>query len=163
MTEAETVTVDVMLSEVTQVNAPRRTVIGATGGKLTPFDSASASAAARRRWEKVSAATRRGMANAGKQLADISRAGSVAVAEYLAEQHTLNAADPSARGSVLSYKQVMHYAFPEPARAAAEPAPGGAAFYLSAGAVDRIASLLIAAQQGQQQGPGTEKNSENNT
>lgn len=98
----------------TREHAGRRTVAGRNGGTLTPFDSSSASAAARRKWERFALATRRGMAKAGRQLPDVSKASSLAVAEYLAEVHTLNAADPSSPSSVASYKQVTNIAYPKP-------------------------------------------------
>lgn len=110
-------------------------VPGARGGRIVkPWDSAAAAAAARRRWELASQAARRGMAKAGEQLPNIDRRGPLAVVEYLTEQHTLNAADPSARGAGASLREVMRLAYPAPERAqvaAGETPAGGLTFHLS--------------------------------
>ena len=112
----------------------RTRIAGKNGGTLTPYNAEQARQAARRRWELVSAAARRGLAKAGEQIPDIARQGPVAVVEYLVTQHTLNAADPSARGATQSFKQVMDLAYPRPDReVSAGPAvpAGGATIALS--------------------------------
>jgi hypothetical protein len=119
-------------------------------GRIVPIrDSARASELARRRWDKAAAAARRGMAKAGAQLPDVSRAAPLAVLEYLVEQHTLNAADPSARGSQSSLKQVVELAFPKPEREAAGPAlpEGGAVLALTAEQVDTLLAELRQARE----------------
>jgi hypothetical protein len=120
---------------------------GKNGGTLRPVrDEAAARALVRKRWDGVSAAARRGLAKAGKQIPDISGQGPVRVVEYLVEQHTLNAADPSARGATQSFKQVMDLAYPKPEREVATgPAtpPGGASLALS----PELARELLAAMR----------------
>jgi hypothetical protein len=105
---------------------------GGRGGSIVaPFDPVSAREAARRRWENVSKAARLGLADAAASIDQlpIDRRSSVGVVRFLVEQHTLNAADPSARGATQSFKQVMDLAYPKPERevAAASAVPAGGA------------------------------------
>lgn len=92
---------------------------GGRGGTIRPIrDAARAAELARLRWDRVSAEARRGMVDAAKNLPGVA-SSSPAVVRYLAEQHTLNAADPSAPGSVQSFREVMRIAYPAPERGAA--------------------------------------------
>jgi len=80
----------------------------------------------------------------------------VPVVRYLVQQHTLNAADPSARGSAQSFKQVMDLAYPKPERevAASSAVPeGGATLQLSA---DLARELLAAMRDKRERGAGAE-------
>lgn len=118
---------------------------GNHGGTITPFTSASASAAAKRRWELRNARVRRGVGNAKTQIDQIAHLPGNApldVIEYLAEQHTLNAADPSAHGSQASYKLVMDYGWPRPD--ASQDTGNGASITInmSAGAMVELARAL---------------------
>lgn len=129
---------------------------GGRGGRIVqPFDSASAKEAARRRWDAVSQAARLGIADAGAKIPDIDKRGSVPVVRYLVQQHTLNAADPSARGATQSFKQVMDLAYPKPERevgaSAAVPA-GGATLSLS----PELARELLAAMRERRASGGDE-------
>ena len=119
-------------------------IVGRNGGTITPIrDSARASELARRRWDKVGAAARRGMAKAGQQIPDISTRGSLAVVEYLVEQHTLNAADPSAKGSAASFQKVMDVAYPAPSKAAQVEQGNTVTVTLTDGAMAGLAELLL--------------------
>jgi hypothetical protein len=120
---------------------------GGRGGRIVqPFDSASARAAAAKRWAAVSQAARLGIADAGTQIPDIDKRGSVPVVRYLVQQHTLNAADPSARGATQSFKQIMDLAYPKPEREVAPSSvvpAGGASIALS----PELARELLAAMR----------------
>ena len=72
---------------------------------------------ARERREKAAKAIREGVASAGVQIPDVAKADEYEVVEHLAEQHTLNAADPSARGSTSSLKTLLQHGWPRPERA----------------------------------------------
>lgn len=92
-------------------------VPGRNGGRIrAPFDRASSLEANARRWAGVSRAARLGIAAAGEQLPGVDSRAPLRVIEYLAEVHTLNAADPSARNSVASLNAVLRLAYPEPQR-----------------------------------------------
>ena len=92
-------------------------VPGGKGGFIVPpWDSERARAAVRKRWEMASAAARRGLAKAGEQIPEINANSAPKVIEYLSEQHTLNAADPSSRNAVASFRQVMAVGYPKPER-----------------------------------------------
>lgn len=127
-------------------------------GRIVPIrDPARARELARRRWDAVSAAARRGLVKAGEQLPDIRASSPVAVVEYLVSQHALNAADPSARGSQASFKQVVELAYPKPDREVAAspgavPGPGGSLAALDAAALDAIMSALRARLASEEQG-----------
>lgn len=129
---------------------------GGRGGRIVqPFDSNTARAAAAKRWAAVSQAARLGIADAGAQIPDIDKRGSVPVVRYLVQQHTLNAADPSARGATQSFKQIMDLAYPKPERevaaSAAIPA-GGASVTLS----PELARELLAELRRREAGPVVE-------
>jgi hypothetical protein len=120
---------------------------GANGGSIVaPWSSEDARAAARRRWDNMSKAARLGIADAGAQIPDIDKRSAPDVIRYLAQQHTLNAADPSARGATQSFKIVTDLAYPKPERevnqANAVPA-GGATLALS----PELARELLAAMR----------------
>ena len=134
---------------MTDAEAPALThagtrIAGQNGGTLTPYDANRAREAARIRWDKANAAALRGMTKAGQQIPDVSRRGPAAVVEYLVEQHTLHAADPSAPGSVQSFKQVMAIAYPKPdsEKSGDVVADGGVQLNLSAGAVRELLAAL---------------------
>ena len=74
-----------------------------TTGRITKSSSA---AAARARAGKAEKARERR-----------EKADAYEVVEHLAEQHTLNAADPSARGSTSSLKTLLQHGWPRPERA----------------------------------------------
>lgn len=88
---------------------------GGGNGQIIPIrDSERGRELARRRWDAVSKAARLGLGDAGEQLPDVSKRQPLAVVRYLVEQHAMNAADPSQRGSTQSFKQVMELAYPKP-------------------------------------------------
>lgn len=129
------------------------------GGALRPVrDSASASALASRRWalerERARQAARAGMRKAGEQLPDIRGSSTAHVVEFLVEQHTLNAADPSAKGSAQSFKQIMELAYPKPEREVGASLPAGVAgqLNLDSGQVDKLLDLLGRLGAGQEGG-----------
>jgi len=101
------------------------------------------------RWDAVSAAARRGIVDAGKNMVGINGHSPVPVVQYLVEQHTMNAADPSAPGSVQSFKQIMDLAYPKPAR---EPGPavpdGGMSLSLSPELARAVLARLSSARDG---------------
>ena len=72
---------------------------------------------ARERREQAAKAIREGVASAGVQIPDVAKADAYEVVEHLAEQHTLNAADPSARGSTSSLKTLLQHGWPRPEHA----------------------------------------------
>ena len=124
------------------------------GGALVPVRSTEqARELARRRWDAVSAAARRGLVKAGEQLPDVRASSPVAVVEYLVSQHALNAADPSARGSQASFKQVMDLAYPKPEREVssgpASPATGASLAELDGAALDALMAALRARVAGE--------------
>lgn len=144
---------DVMSSGGAVVEHVETRIPGKNGGTLRPVRSTEqAQALVRKRWDGVSAAARRGLAKAGKQIPDLVGDGPVRVVEYLVEQHTLNAADPSARGATQSFKQIMDLAYPKPEREVntgpAVPA-GGAAVVLS----PELARELLAELRRREAGP----------
>ena len=95
-----------------------------TTGKITKSSPDAAARAragkaekARERREKAAEAIRKGVGKAGVQIPEVANAEAYEVVEYLAEQHTLNAADPSARGSTSSLKTLLQHGWPRPERA----------------------------------------------
>ncbi len=106
---------------------------GRNGGTLTPFDSVRAAEARARRTELAGQRVRRAAIKAGGQLPGVNANSSLDTLEYVAEQHWLNAADPSAPGSVQSFREVMRIAYPSPERGAAVSSvpAGGAQLNLS--------------------------------
>ncbi len=93
-------------------------------GRITKSSSAAAARAragkaekARERREQAAKAIREGVASAGVQIQGVAMADEYEVVEHLAEQHTLNAADPSARGSTSSLKTLLQHGWPRPERA----------------------------------------------
>lgn len=126
---------------------PAGAVPGRNGGYLKPVrDRAAAQEMAALRWDAVSRVGRLGVADAGKQITGIDTHGSLPVIRYLVEQHTLNAADPSAPGSVQSFREIMRIAYPSPERTnsgnSSDIPPGGAQLNLDAGALDRLIQAL---------------------
>ena len=95
-----------------------------TTGRITKSSSAAAARAragkaekARARREKAAEAIRMGVGKAGVQIPEVANAQAYEVVDHLAEQHSLNAADPSARGSTSSFKTLLHHGWPRPERA----------------------------------------------
>lgn len=128
-------------------------IAGKNGGTLVPVRSSERGRElVRLRWDGVSAAARRGLAAAGKQIPDVVGNGPVRVVEYLVSQHTLNAADPSARGSAQSFKQVMDLAYPKPDREVSA-APGIPAGGLSVTLSADLARELVAALRAEHNPP----------
>lgn len=128
---------------------------GRNGGTLTPYDSARATAAARRRWDRRAAAVRQGLRDAAQLLTektDLTLPGGAPlqneydVLRVVGSQHALHAADPSAPGSVQSLKLVSEMAFPRPepsAITAPSVPPGGLAVVLT----PELARELLAAMR----------------
>ena len=122
-------------AEVDTLALPPGAIVGRRGGTIVPIRSSErARELALKRWEMVSAAARRGIAKAGQQIDGLTsnykldgRVTAPDVVGYLAEQHTLNAADPSAPGSVQSFREVMRIAYPAPSARADndQAAPAG--------------------------------------
>jgi len=99
---------------------------GYGAGKVgRPWDSETAKLARKRRFEKASKAIRDGVEAAAKQLPDINKNTAYEVIKHAAEQHALNATDPSATGSASSLKLLLDKGWPEPKREEEWPAPAG--------------------------------------
>lgn len=132
---------------------PTRTVAGRRGGTLTPFDSARALEANRKRWAKVGHVARRALVTAAGEVPDLDVQGDHWRAlEYVFHQRWLNTFDPSARGSSADLRTMIDVAFPKPERdpAAAVGVPaGGAALALSP---ELAQQLLTAMRERRQQG-----------
>jgi len=90
-----------------------------------PFDSETGRLANKRRHEKASKAIRDGVKAAAKQLPDVRRDNAYAVIKHAAEQHALNASDPSAAGSASSLKLLLDKGWPEPRREDEGPVRAG--------------------------------------
>lgn len=107
---------------------------GGRGGSIRPIrDAVRAAELARIRWNNAGVRARAAAVKAGQRLPDINLRGPLDMLEYVAEQHWMNAADPSAPGSVQSFREVMRIAYPAPERglvASTVPA-GGAQLNLS--------------------------------
>ena len=95
-----------------------------TTGKISKSSPAAAARArqgkvekARRRRAAAAVALRKGIGIAGVQMPDVASDNLYDVLTHLAEQHTLNAADPSARGSTSSLKTLLQHGWPRPERA----------------------------------------------
>lgn len=119
---------------------------GGQGGRgfLTPVrTSERARELVAKRWAGVSRAARLGISDAGGQLPGLDKRKPLKVVRYLAEQHTLNAADPSARNSVASLNAVMRLAYPEPQR---NPDGSSSVTPSDAGAIAKLVAMLEAAE-----------------
>ena len=126
---------------------PTRIVAGRRGGTLTPFNSARAIEANRKRWAKVGHVARRALVTAAGEVPDLDVQGDHWRAlEYVFHQRWLNTFDPSARGSSADLRTMIDVAYPKPERdpaAAAVGVPtGGATLALSPELAQQLLSAM---------------------
>lgn len=83
-------------------------VPGGRGGKIhPPFNSVTAAAAARARYDRAALAIRRGVALAGEQTAGVMRRNAYAMLVQIAKAHAAHALDAGARGSQTSFRTLL--------------------------------------------------------
>lgn len=150
----------------TDLHGLAEVVPGRHGGTLRPVRTSEQGAAlSRKRWERAGAAARAGLRDAAREMSEKAGLtlpdGAPLETEYdvlraLVAAHVLQAADPSARGAVQSFREVTRLAFPVPeARldhgAVGLPA-GGMQFNLSPELAREVLAALRARNGGDEAG-----------
>lgn len=121
--------------ENTYDHVGRGVVPGVHGGTLRPVKTSEAARElVMHRWRRKADAVRRGLARAGINVPGVEKPDAYAVVAAIAENHALNALDPSARGSAASARLVLEHGWPAPERASLSDAmpSSGLTMHLSA-------------------------------